>query len=67
MAMGAAAGIRQLLADPELPEELRFDWESLTAGQIGEILRWLWKDTEAERLGDLVRLTYGALSNLPAD
>ncbi len=54
MALGALAGIAELLKNPEhnnLPEDLRFgDWRKLDEDKMERLLRWLWNDRQADAL-----------------
>jgi mannitol-1-phosphate 5-dehydrogenase len=68
MAMGAAAGIRELLANPEenkLPDTLRFgNRQNVSARHIEELLLWLWQNKTGKHGRKIVALTCEAVSKL---
>jgi mannitol-1-phosphate 5-dehydrogenase len=70
MAMGAAAGLRQLLANPRknsIPRHLRCsDWQKLSAEKIQEILIWLWGQQGGQHRQKLTDLVHQALPKLAA-
>ena len=68
MALGAAAGLAALLAEPDenkVPTEWRFgSWQELTAEQIEQLLRWLWKEQSGERAKAMIELVQQAHKEL---
>ena len=70
MAMGAAAGLRHLLADPEnnqIPEDIRCsDARDLSAERIEKILIWLWNDNAGDHAAKLIDLVQQAMPKLAA-
>ena len=68
MALGAAAGLAALLAEPEenrLPTELRFGpWKELTGAQIEQLLRWLWGEQSGEHAEAMITLVQQAHKEL---
>lgn len=68
MALGAAAGLAALLAEPDenkVPTELRFGpWKELTGAQIEQLLRWLWGEQSGERAEAMITLVQQAHKKL---
>jgi len=68
MALGALAGIAELLKNPEqnsVPGELQLgDWRKLDEEKIERILRWLWKDRACRLTAKLVTHIMGARERL---
>lgn len=64
MALGAAAGISELLKKPDenkLPDELRFDPRNLNKEKIQKILHWLWQSDSNPFTSKLAELTCAAI------
>jgi mannitol-1-phosphate 5-dehydrogenase len=70
MAIAAAAGLRQLLANPKennLPDTLYFaDSEKLSCEEIEKVLTWLWRDQPCQNCQKLAELLYQAQPKLTA-
>ena len=70
MAVGAAAALCQLLANPEqsnLPEDLCFnERQELSAGNIQELLIWLWGGYSGQHREKLTELVHQVLPRLRA-
>lgn len=68
MALGAAAGLATLLAEPEedhIPRGLQFgSWEKLTPAQIEKLLRWLWEGQTCEHAQVMIELVQQAHKQL---
>ena len=64
MALGAAAGLATLLADPEenqLPGDLQYGpWKELTPAQIEALLKWLWNRQSGEHAQEMIELVQQA-------
>ena len=67
MAVGAAAGVYLLLSEPKennLPDELAFDWKTLTIEQIEKLLTWLWQGQgqhDCSKVAELINQAVGKL------
>ena len=68
MALGAAAGLATLLAQPkenELPADLQYGpWKELTGAQIEKLLRWLWNRQSGEHAQAMIELVQQAHKQL---
>ncbi|OHB57604.1 MAG: hypothetical protein A2Y07_07035 [Planctomycetes bacterium GWF2_50_10] len=65
IAKGALAGLRSLLAAPDvnaIPENLRFNPKLLTAAQIADVCNWLWIQKRGPRADELIKLVQAANS-----
>jgi len=71
MAIGAAAGLCQLLSNPKgdnLPEHLRFaEPQKLSTGQIEKLLAWLWQGQDSKyrkKIAELINQSQLKLTSL---